>query len=77
MPEMAASKSSLKVSPPVVKALPALSIVKRIDVVLELLSDAAVNTLVKVGATADRVSWALAAATGTKPVPVSVLVVLV
>ena len=77
MPDMAASRSSLKVSPLVVKPVLPLVIVKRIEVVFEPLRVFGVKAFVNVGAIADTVSCALAAATGIKPVPVSVLVVLV
>lgn len=77
MPDKAASRLSLNASSLVVKALVGLLIVKRIALVLVPLKVFGINALVNVGATALIVSCALAAATGAKPVPVSVLVVLV
>ena len=77
MPDNAASRSSVNANPAVVKALPELSMINRIDEVLELLNVLGVNALLNVGAVATTLSCALAAATGLKPVPVRVLVVLV
>ena len=77
MPEIAASRSSLKASPVAAKALLALPMVKRIVVVFESVRVSGVKTLVNVGARPATVSCALAAATGAKPVTLSGLVVLV
>ena len=77
MPERAASRSSLKARPLVTKPLAELLMVNRIEVVLELLKVLGTNAFEKVGATAAMISSALAAATGAKPVTLSVLVVLV